>query len=121
MRHRKKAAALILLVALIAVIAGCGEKSSQPDKSKAAGIIIVSGNTGQQKSGKMYAQLTDYGYSYDLNAVMVYYFDVDAENAYAGSMNASSLTFGADIGSGSVGADAGAYYIENASSGRASA
>ena len=44
---------------------------------------------------------------------MIYYFDYDSETAYAGGQNVTSLTFGADVDSHSVGAAATVAFIGN--------
>ena len=104
----------LLLVSAVLLMSSCGEKASPtPNKIEhAVGIIIVSDQE-QFQGEKIYADFSDHEYTYDLDAAVVYYFDYDSETAYAGGQNVTSLSFGADVDSRSVGAAATVAFIGN--------
>lgn len=110
----KPSAALLLMISALILLTSCGKKTSvTPYKiDHAVGIIIVCGQD-QPQGEKVYANFSDHEYTYDLDAAVVYYFDYDSETAYAGGQNVTSLTFGADIDSRSVGAAATVGFIDN--------
>ena len=104
----------LLLVSAVLLMSLCGKKASPtPNKNKqAVGIIIVSDQE-QLQGEKIYADFSNHEYTYDLDAAVIYYFDYDSKTAYAGGQNVTSLTFGADVDSRSVGAAATVAFIRN--------
>lgn len=103
----------ITVASLLLLVTGCGkENSPSPNYTdNAVGIIIVNDQKQLPQNEKIYADFTEYQYTYDLDAATIYYFDYDSETAIAGGQNVTALTFGADIDGSSVGAESTVSFI----------
>lgn len=101
----KKCTFTICIVLLLLCMAACSSsKTFTPDYESAVGVIFV--NTEQELPEKttIYADFEDNNYTFDLDAACVYFFYANADEAYAGTMNFTSMTFGAQLDNGLVGA-----------------
>lgn len=106
--------ASVTIVSLLLLVSGCGKGNSPlPNYTdNAVGIIIVNDQNQLPQNEKIYADFTEYQYTYDLDVATIYYFDYDSETAIAGGQNVTALTFGADIDGSSVGAEATVSFID---------
>jgi predicted small lipoprotein YifL len=112
----KKTALILAVILILLLLTGCGKKEFVPDFEKAIGIIIVNDQETIEQNGKIYANFADHQYLFDLDASVVYFFDYDSETSYAGDQNVTGITFGANIDSNTVGAEATVAYIEDETS-----
>jgi hypothetical protein len=112
----KKLLLLITALSFLFLASGCGQKAFNPDRTKPVGMILVNGDpepgdTERMPGEMIYAEFADDQYRFPLDAAMVYFFDYDEENSYAGDQNCISLTFAADANTKQVGAEATCRYI----------
>ena len=110
----KKLFLIITAVLFLFAASGCGKQPAAPDRSKPAGVIVVNGNPDFGEALQVYADADNDRYTFPLDAALVYYFDYDEENIYAGDQNILSLIFGADADTHSVGTQAKAGYAVKA-------
>lgn len=110
----EKALRTVFTILLLLSLASCGASDDfTPDYESAVGVILV--NAGQElpAQGKIYANFENNSYTFDLDAACVYYFFASADVAYAGDMNFTGMTFGADLDNGTVGAAGTVAYLPN--------
>ncbi len=107
----KKAIAAMLTIALLLSISACGTSEKELIWDKTVGAIFVNDTEVLPEHEKLYASFENNTYSFDLDAAWVYYFNYDAETAYAGSHNFTALTFGASLDDGNVGAEGTAAWL----------
>lgn len=110
----KKFLFAVFMVLLLFSLASCSSsKDFTPDYESAVGVIFL--NAGQElpEQEKIYADFENNTYTFDLDAACVYFFYANAEEAYAGDMNFTSLVFGANLDNGNVGAAGTIAYLPN--------
>lgn len=108
--------ALLSLLLLFNMVACSSSKEFTPDYESAVGVIFVNAEQELPEKTKIYADFESNSYTFDLDAACVYFFYANADEAYAGDMNFTSMTFGADIDNGGVGAAGDiAYYLNDKS------
>ena len=114
MYKMKKYVFTILMVLLLSSTVGCSSsKNFTPDYESAVGVIFVNAEQELPEKTKIYADFENNSYTFDLDAACVYFFYVNADEAYAGDMNFTSMTFGAETDDGSVGAKGTIAYLPN--------
>lgn len=106
----KQIAALLVIAALLGVSA-CGASETTEISDKAVGAIFVNEVETLLEGEKIYANFENNTYTFNLDAARVYYFDYDAETAFAGSQNFTAMTFGANLDNGGVGAEGTAAWL----------
>lgn len=94
-----------MLSLLLCMTACSAEAEFTPDYESAIGAIFVNDTQALPENTKVYADFADNSYTFDLDAACVYYFSASADVAYAGDQNFVSMTFGADLDDGTVGAE----------------
>lgn len=108
----KKVLCLLMCAVLTAAALCACSKTEEftPDYSAAIGAIFVNDQQELPENTKVYADFSDNTYSFDLDAACVYYFAAAGDVYYAGDQNFTSLSFGANLDDGTVGAQGTAAY-----------
>lgn len=106
-----KQIAALLVIATLLGLSACGASKTTQNSDKAVGAIFVNKTETLPKGEKVYADFENNTYTFHLDAAWVYYFDYDAETAFAGSQNFTAMTFGANLDSVSVGAEGTAAWL----------
>lgn len=103
---------IILLLLVLLMITGCSNEKEEEFiiDDGAAGVILVNDSEELKADTKVYAEFTDEGYVFDLDAAVIYYFEASADTIYAGDQKLVTLTLGANIDDDTVGAIATAAY-----------
>lgn len=108
---KRRACALALAGVMTLALGACGGEETAPapaaEDASAVGAIFVAGGE-DLPAEKVYARFADHQYTFALDAAWVYYVDAMEGTepvVYAGDENLTSLTFGANIDSGVVGAE----------------
>lgn len=113
----KKCLFAILVVLLLFGMAACSSsKEFTPDYESAVGVIFVNAEEELPEKAKIYADFENNSYTFDLDAACVYFFYANADEAYAGDMNFTSMTFGAGLDNGTVGATGEIAFLPNETS-----
>lgn len=99
----KQIVALLIIFALLGISA-CGASEDIQISDKAVGAVFVNEMETLLEDEKIYADFENNNYTFNLDAAWVYYFNYDAETAFAGNQNFTAMTFGANLDSGGVGA-----------------
>lgn len=114
MPKMKKYLFTILTVLLLFCLVSCGSsKDFMPDYESAVGVILVNAEQELPEQEKIYADFENNIYTFDLDAACVYFFYANADEAYAGDMNFTSMAFGANLDNGTVGAAGTIAYLPN--------
>lgn len=104
----------ILVILLLFVTTACSSsKTFTPDYESAIGVIFVNSEQEFPEKSKIYANFENNSYTFDLDAACLYFFYANADEAYAGDMNFTSMTFGADLDNDTVGAVGTIAYLPN--------
>lgn len=112
-----KKTTLICLAVICLLLSACGNKNAfVPDYESAIGIIMINDEQTIPMTEKMHANFKDHQYRYDLDAALVFFFQANEEESYAGSQRLSKLQFAADIDSKRVGAVGTIGYRKNSAS-----
>lgn len=106
-----KQIASLLVIAVLLGLSACGASETTQISDKAVGAIFVNEMETLPEGEKIYADFENNTYTFHLDAAWVYYFDYDAETAFAGSQNFTAMTFGANLDSGGVGAEGTAAWL----------
>lgn len=102
----RKLLCIVSMLSLLLCMTACSaEAEFTPDYESAIGAIFVNDTQALPENTKVYADFADNSYTFDLDAACVYYFSASADVAYAGDQNFVSMTFGADLDDGTVGAE----------------
>ena len=103
---------IIMLLLVLLMITGCSNEKEEEFviNDSAAGVILVNDSEELKANTKVYAEFTDEGYVFDLDAAVIYYFEASADTIYAGDQKLVTLTLGANIDDDTVGAIATAAY-----------
>lgn len=103
----------LILSMLFCMTACSSSRDFTPDYESAVGVIFV--NDGQElpEKTKLYADFENNSYTFRLDAACVYYFSASADEAYAGTQNFTSMTFGANLDNDTVGAEGTIAYFSN--------
>lgn len=115
----KKVLCLLMCAVLTATALCACSKTEEftPDYSAAIGAIFVNDQQELPENTKVYADFSDNTYSFDLDAACVYYFAAAGDVYYAGDQNFTSLSFGANLDDGTVGAQGTAAYCREEGAG----
>mgnify|MGYP005924984479 FL=1 len=115
----KKVLCLLMCAVLTAAVLCACSKTEEftPDYSAAIGAIFVNDQQELPENTKVYADFSDNTYSFDLDAACVYYFAAAGDVYYAGDQNFTSLSFGANLDDGTVGAQGTAAYCREEGAG----
>lgn len=106
----------LLMLAMVLFLTSCKKEDSfVPNYDKPVGMIVVRDADNLEK-GKFIANKNGYAYTFaNMDAAAVFYFDMNSEEAIAGSQKTYYLTFGSDEIQGAAGATAKVAYKETAS------
>lgn len=106
----------LLMIAMVLFSTSCKKDASfVPNYDKPVGMIVVRAADNLEK-GKLIANKNGYAYTFaNMDAAAVFYFDMNAEEAIAGSQKTYYLTFGSDETQGAAGATAKIAYKGTAS------
>jgi len=107
---------LLVAISISILLTGCGKNEFVVNHEKAIGIIVINDRQIIEQNGKNYAKFANHQYSFDLDASAVYFFNYDSETSYAGDQNVIGITFGADVDSKTIGAEAMVAYIDDETS-----
>lgn len=108
----KKCLMAFLTALALLVITSCGApRAFTPDYESAVGAIFVNADQALPENERLYAAFEDNSYAFDLDAAWVYFFYASEDVAYAGDMNFTSMTFGAELDEGTVGASGTVAYL----------
>lgn len=110
----------LLMCAVLTAAALCACSKTEEftlDYSAAIGAIFVNDQQELPENTKVYADFSDNTYSFDLDAACVYYFAAAGDVYYAGDQNFTSLSFGANLDDGTVGAQGTAAYCREEGAG----
>ena len=103
---------LLAILTLPLCLTACNAAESfTPNYEAAVGAIFVNGGQELPENTKVYADFADHSYTFDLDAACVYYFSASADVAYAGDQNFTSMSFGANLDDGTVGAAGTIAYL----------
>ena len=105
--------AIFIVLLLFSMVACSSSKEFTPDYESAVGVIFVNAEQELPEQEKIYADFENNSYTFDLDAACVYFFYANADEVYAGDMNFTSMTFGADLDNGVVGAAGTIAYLPN--------
>ncbi len=106
----KQIVALLAIFALLGISA-CGTSENIRIFDKAVGAVFVNEMETLIEGEKIYADFENNNYTFNLDAAWVYYFNYDAETAFAGNQNFTAMTFDANLDSGGVGAEGTAAWL----------
>lgn len=106
----------LLMIAMVLILTSCTNDSSfVPNYDKPVGMIVVRDADNLEK-GKLIASKNGYDYTFaNMDAAAIFYFDMNSEEAIAGSQKTYYLTFGSDEKQGAAGATAKVAYKGTAS------
>lgn len=110
-KMKKYIIAILMVLCLFSIIACNSSKNFTPDYESAVGVIFVNTEQELPEKTKIYADFEKDSYKFDLDAACVYFFYANADEAYAGDMNFTGMTFGADLNNGTVGAAGEIAYL----------
>lgn len=101
----------LLMIAMVLFSTSCKKEDSfVPNYDKPVGMIVVRDADNLEK-GKLIANKNGYAYTFaNMDAAAVFYFDMNSEEAIAGSQKTYYLTFGSDEIQGAAGATAKVAY-----------
>lgn len=104
------------MIAMVLILTSCKKDASfVQNYDKPVGMIVVRDADNLEK-GKLIANKNGYAYTFaNMDAAAVFYFDINAEEAIAGSQKTYYLTFGSDETQGAAGATAKIAYKGTAS------
>ena len=97
--------ALFMAFLSFSLVACSAPKEFTPDYESAVGVILVNAGQKWPDQAKIYADFENNSYTFDMDAACVYFFYVSADVAYAGDVNFTHMTFGAQLDNGAVGAE----------------
>lgn len=105
----------LLMIAMVLFSTSCKKDDSfVPNYDKPVGMIVVR-NADNLEKGKLIANKNGYDYTFaNMDAAAIFYFDMNSEEAIAGSQKTYYLTFGSDEIQGAAGAAAKVAYKETA-------
>lgn len=106
----------LLMIAMVLFSTSCKKEDPfVPNYDKPVGMIVVRDADNLEK-GKFIANKNGYAYTFaNMDAAAVFYFDMNSEEAIAGSQKTYYLTFGSDEIQGAAGATAKIAYKGTAS------
>lgn len=105
---------VVLTVLLLFCLTSCSSsKKFTPDYESSVGVILVNARQELPEQEKIYADFENNIYTFDLDAACVYFFYANADEAYAGDMNFTGMSFGANLNNGTVGAVGTIAYLPN--------
>ena len=107
---------VLMIIAIALILTSCKKETTfVPDYEKPVGMIVIQ-DAANLEQGKVTANKNGYDYTFEnIDAAAVYYFDINSEEAIAGSQKTYYLTLGSNETQGAAGVTAKIAYKGTAS------